>query len=101
MNQVLLDANGHIEINDSMSDELKETILKYNAEVDQALSEFNDDEAVELTDEQVDALLSDSDDIDSDLTDSYTDDGVETLETEEETSNVSEDDLNNLNDLFM
>ena len=94
MKPIILDANGHIEINDSMSDELKEKIAQYNAYADTP-----DVEDEVISEEEADAYTAGSfDDIDD--SSSYESDDVETLESEVEETSVSEEDLNNLNDLF-
>ena len=94
MKPIILDADGHIEINDSMSDELKEKIMQYNSYANAA---DVDDETI--SEEEVDAYTAGSFD-DMDESTSYESDGVETLEPEVEETSVSEEDLNNLNDLF-
>lgn len=92
MNPIMLDENGHIVIDDSMSDELKEKINAYNALAASDLDEVEED----ISDEEAD---------------SYTEDALEDGELDEETEEeaevltlepkeVNEAELNNLNDLF-
>lgn len=80
MNQIILDEQGRIVVNDSMSDELKEKIAMYNS------YEASDEDT-----EQYEVGSIDDDDDEDDEEESF-----------DESSNipVDESELNNLNDLF-
>ena len=81
MKPMQLDENGHIIIDDSMSEEMKEKVRRYNG--------------LSLEEEEPLASSDDSDELDDDL-----EDDEELDEKTSEEQNVSEDELNNLNDLF-
>ena len=101
MKPVTLDADGHIAITDGMSDELKEKIAEYNRMADDNSSDEN--EEAELSDEQVDSVISESASENPDnefLSNFEDDDDDETGDEGSEEETVSEEDLNNLNDLF-
>ena len=96
---IALDENGHILVNDSMSDELKEKIALYN--------QISDTEILEEELPEGDMPLDASDEILEDSDNSF-DDGegsmefssdVGTTETESQVQ-VSEEELDSLNNLF-
>ncbi len=93
MNPIMLDEKGHIVIDDSMSDELKEKINAYNALAEEDPGEIEED----ISDEEADSYTEDA--IEDGELDAETDEDeaeVLTLESKE----VDEAELNNLNDLF-
>ena len=83
MDKIILDDNGNIIINDSMSDELKEKIALYNS------FGGEDDE------EEEESLM---DDFDSD--NSYIGSNDDEEESEEKEEKVNQAELDSLNDLF-
>ena len=88
-----LDENGHIIINDSMSEELKEKVAQYN--------QLGDSEVLEEEYTDTDDNYSDSvDGYDSNFALNDDDEELEEVETLEE-KEVSEEELDNLNNLFM
>ena len=90
MNPIMLDENGHIVIDDSMSDELKEKIAAYNKLADEPVE---GDYETEISDEEADA---------------YTDDSADIIELTDEPMGISssvspaidEQELDNLNNMF-
>ena len=97
MKPMQLDENGHIIIDDSMSEEMKEKVRRYNGlslEEEEPLASSDDSD--ELDDDFDDDDELDDDDETADVLEDSADDSEKTSEEQ----NVSEDELNNLNDLF-
>lgn len=87
-----VDSEGHMIVDETMSEELKEKILQYNALVDS-----EDNEQYEISDEEADSYEPEYDpEEDSSSGDM---DDEEYIEIEEEES-IGEEELNSLNDLF-
>lgn len=92
---IALDEQGHILVNDSMSDELKEKIALYN--------QLGDTEILEEELPEGDMPLDASDEVPLEGEDSMefgSDDIADTDSTELSQEEVSEEELNSLNNLF-
>jgi len=88
MGPMKLDEAGHIIIDDSMSDELKEKIAAYNA-----LADSGEEEEVEVSDAEADAYTEDSID-----TGELEDDPV--IEHNFDEKELAAEEINDLNDMF-
>lgn len=89
---IALDENGHILVNDSMSDELKEKIALYN--------QIGDTEILEEELPEGDMPLDESDEILDDGEGSMEFGSAEGTEVAESQVQVSEEELDSLNNLF-
>lgn len=89
---IALDENGHILVNDSMSDELKEKIALYN--------QLGDTEVLEEELPEGDMPLDASDEIPGDGEDSIEFDSDSESSSSENEVQVSEEELDSLNNLF-
>ena len=89
---IALDENGHILVNDSMSDELKEKIALYN--------QIGDTEILEEELPEGDMPLDESDEILDDGEGSMEFGSAEGTEAAESQVQVSEEELDSLNNLF-
>ena len=85
-----IDSNGHIVVDDSMSDALKAKIAAYNAQVD----------APELVETEMSDAEADAYDVPSDPEDDFDDSDEDYVVVEVDDEAVDEEELNDLNDLF-
>ena len=89
-NSLKVDENGHIIIDESMSDELKAKIMSYNS-----YCNGGEDEDRELSDEEVDAFQDDYvEGFEDEDDDESSNNDIEEVAADQET-------LNSLNDIFM